>query len=120
MTEVRDPAMSQKTNSKNASTIRIPYYRAPFYFSPEYLATAETWQIAFRGLVEDILRQNGCDGQVIDVHSYQIKIGWEALEFTINARFGTFEVRENSSNPEFWGGVEDIPPPSSTKSGVRR
>ena len=104
-------------NNKRSKTAthRIPYYRAPFYFGPEYLAKAEEWQRSFQRLSEKILQQNACGGRVIEVHGHSIMIGWGALELTIDARLGRFEIWENDGredddpSSDCWGGLETVP-----------
>jgi hypothetical protein len=106
----------QDKSKDTGSTSRIPYYRAPFYFAPEYLATAELWQSAFCSLVKKILLQNDSAGRVIEADNYSIKVSWGALELTIDARLGKFDIWENDGqidddpSSEYWGGLEAIPP----------
>jgi hypothetical protein len=99
---------------QRASVRRIPYYRAPFYFGPEYLATAEQWQQTFIRLADEILSLNDCGGKVIDVYDHSIKIGWGALELMVDARFGKFDLCERDDgddqlSSQGWAGIEDTP-----------
>jgi hypothetical protein len=104
--------------NSEASTIRLPCHRAPFYFAPHYLRTEEEWKSNLTVLIQSMMRDTTRPWSWQDRYGeWTITVRFELTELTIGARNGTFSLQEFSEAELFseadnlltWVGPMDSP-----------
>lgn len=99
-----------------ALRVRLPYHRAPFYFAPEFLATADQWQASFKKLVEDVLRREQIDASVANDNRYGLAVVFGRAEFHIDALGGTFWL--DDADDRSYGLLHCAPPNEFMRSAL--
>lgn len=94
---------------------RLRAHRAPFYFGPEYLATAEEWQASFVCLLDLVEKDQGDKPDCVSALGYHLTLRFRNLELLVDAEDGIFDLREPSQfeddrlDDPAWPGIGDAP-----------
>ncbi len=84
---------------------RLPPYRAPFYFGPEYLRSAAEWKTNFTTLLEGALAELGLKWAIdAGFGDWTLRVRFEHVQFVMCARTGIFMLEEYSTedDPDDW------------------
>ena len=102
-------------------TVRLPLFRAPFYFAPEYLEHSSEWTFNFSTLIYDLLRGSKLPWQILDRYHRCLTVRFSETEFTICPRQGTFMIEEwhDGAEEDFDAWVGPLEFPASFTSKLR-
>ncbi|WP_338827172.1 hypothetical protein [Bradyrhizobium sp. 27S5] len=118
---------------------RLPPFRAPFYFAPEYLRTAIEWKANFVALLDEIFGEMALFGKTDDFFGdWTLRVRFERIQLAFCARTGVFMLDEYAiadddlgNPPTRWVGpchpprwfqreLIEEPPPAALRDEVAR
>jgi hypothetical protein len=88
--------------NSTSNVTRLPRHRAPFYFAPKYLRTAEEWRSNIAALVEAMLRDSNLawSFRADPFGPWTLTVRFLRTDLTIDARNGTFMIEEFSDDQD--------------------